>query len=348
MNLYKSNTYIQDLDKAISLSINIDLLKDKVILITGPTGTIGSFLVDMFIRCNELGYNITIVLAGRSKKNLIDRFGLFNDHIIYVKYDMLESIDFNMQVDYVIHAAGNAHPTAFNSDPVGTIVGNINGTYQLLEYSKRYMVKRFCYISTGEVYGQGNIELKSYTEEYSGYLDILSPRSCYPSSKRTAENLCVSYYKEYGLETIIVRPSHTYGPGLTDNDSRAQAQFIRSALAKSNIVMKSRGTQLRSYCYIADCASAIITCLINGEPGQAYNSANNDSTITIAGFAEIVAKYAGTKVVYDAPSEDDIINRSPILKQVLDSKKLEALGWKGYYNIEKGIGNTISILKELK
>lgn len=346
MNLYESKTYINDLKEAIDASVGIENLKNRRILVTGATGTIGSFIVDMFLEYNKMGANIEIFAAGRSITRLNERFGYAKTaKLKYVQYDMMESAPINISVDYVIHAAGNAYPAAFNSDPVGTIIGNINGTYALLEYAKRNGIKRFCYISSGEVYGQGDLSLESFKEEYSGYVDLMSPRSCYPMSERATENLCVSYTKQYGLEIVIIRPCHTFGPGITENDNRANVQFIRNVLNGQDIVLKSAGTQMRSYCYIADCASAIITCLINGESGQAYNTANSDERVTIAGLAEEIADCAGRKVVFSTPDARDLADRTPIAKQVLNVERLEALGWKGKFSIRKGVVHTLKILE---
>jgi UDP-glucuronate decarboxylase len=113
----------------------------------------------------------------------------------FLQYDMNAPIGFNVHVDYIIHAAGNAHPAAFNGNPVGTTMGNIESTFRLLEYLRLHEGKRLLYVSSGEVYGQGDVSLDSFDELYSGYLDVLSPRSCYPLSKRMTENLCSSYWK---------------------------------------------------------------------------------------------------------------------------------------------------------
>ena len=346
MSLYDSKTYIKDLNTAIKATIKIEQVKGKSILITGATGTIGSFLVDMLLEYNKQNADVTIWAAGRNLEKLSTRFDENKtEKLKYVEYDLLKPISFNFEVDYIIHAAGNAYPVAFNTDPVGTIVGNVNGTYMMLEYARTHGTKRFCYISSGEVYGQGNLKLDSFDENYSGYLDITSPRSCYPASKRTAETLCASYSKEYGLETIIVRPCHTYGPGMTMGDNRANVQFVRNVLNGVDIILISAGTQLRSYCYIADCASIILTVLINGESGQAYNSANSSARITIAGLADKIAKNEGKKVVYENPNDDDLANRSPIEKQVLNTSKVEALGWSGKFSVDKGISHLLAIMR---
>lgn len=114
----------------------------------------------------------------------------------FLKYDMTGPIEFDVPVDYIIHAAGNAHPAAFNGNPVGTIIGNVESAFGLLEYLRKHHGKRLLYVSSGEVYGQGDISLDAFEEEYVGYVDILSLRSCYPLSKRTTENLCGSYWKQ--------------------------------------------------------------------------------------------------------------------------------------------------------
>ncbi|MCD8322107.1 MAG: NAD-dependent epimerase/dehydratase family protein [Oscillospiraceae bacterium] len=347
MNLYKSDTYQADLIASLEATVGKENLTGKRFLITGATGTIGSFLVDMLVRYSTL-YNagITVYAAGRSLVRLEDRFqGIKTENLVFLEYDMTKAVEFKVSVDYVIHAAGNAYPLAFSNDPVGTIVGNIKGTYELLEYSRKSDVKRFLYISSGEVYGQGDLSLDEFEESYGGYVDPTSPRSCYPNSKRTAETLCVSYYKQYGLETLIVRPCHTYGPWVTANDNRANVQFIHNVLRGEDIILNSAGTQMRSYCYVADCASAIMTVLINGTAGEAYNSANPDARVTIADFAQIVAQVAGRKVVFANPTDKDVMERTPIEKQVLSSKKLENLGWQGRYSVPQGVANTLTILQ---
>lgn len=347
MQLQKSQTYINDLDIAISHSIGLESFKQSSFLITGTTGTIGSFLVDMLLRYNQINkVKISVCVAGRNLEELKIRYNFWNDNdITFVKYDINNSIEFEQSVDYIIHTAGNAHPTAFNNDPVGTIVGNVMSTYNLLEYGRTHKTKRLLYVSSGEIYGQGDLTLNEFDEKYVGCIDITSPRSCYPSSKRTAENLCASYSSQFDLETVIVRPCHTYGPSITPTDSRAHAQFIRNALNDKDIVMKSVGSQLRSYNYIADCASAILTVLANGKTGEAYNISNSAVSITIAEMAKVIANKAGKKVIFTNPTALDLANRTPIAKQVLSSKKIEALGWTGYYTIEEGISHTLDILQ---
>ena len=345
MNLHQSKLYEEDLETTLTHVVDAEKLYGKKVLITGATGTIGSFTADALIYLSKKSKaDIRIFLAGRSAEKLQNQFGN-HDNVKFLSFDLNAPIEFDEDIDYVIHAAGNAHPAAFNGDPVGTIVGNVDSTHRILEYAKKHGGKRCLYISSGEVYGQGDISLDAFDETYSGYLDVLSPRSCYPLSKRMVENLCASYWKQYGIETVIVRPCHTYGPFMTSSDNRAHTQFLHNALSGEDIVMKSAGTQMRSYNYVADCVAGLLTVLVNGKAGEAYNLANPKARVTIAEFAEKIATAEDCKVVFENPTDADVANQSPIPKQVLSTEKLEGLGWRPAFGIDVGIRHTLDILK---
>ena len=196
MSLYSNKTYIEDLDTAIESSVNLEKLSGRSVLITGATGTIGSFLVDLLQRYNAVNNaEIRIYACGRNMEKLRHMFKETNrNELFYQIYDSHNEVTFDFHVDYIIHAAGNAYPAAFNTDPVGTIIGNISGTYNLLEYARKFRIKRFLYISSGEVYGQGDLSLEKFDEEYAGYLDPLLPRSCYPNEQTCSrESVCIIY-----------------------------------------------------------------------------------------------------------------------------------------------------------
>lgn len=347
MSLYNSKTYINDLETAVSAVVDIGKLNGKKFLITGASGLIGSFIVDTLVHYNEKNNaRIKVCATGRSIKRLEERFGSESDSLCFAEHDVNKVPDFDFRADCIIHAASNAYPAAFNDYPVDTVMSNVAGTYNLLEYGRKVGAARFMFISSGEVYGQGDLSLDAFTEDYSGYVDILQPRSCYPAAKRTAETLCVSYTKQYGFDTVIARPCHTYGPNATQADNRANVQFVNNALAGNDIVLNSAGNQMRSYNYVADCVSAILTVLINGESAQAYNIANPDVRTTIAGFAREVAEQTGHKLIFAKPDEVALAQRTPIAKQVLDTARLTSLGWKGYYSLSDGVAHTIAGIRE--
>ncbi len=347
MSFYDSTTYLSDLDTTATHVIGVEKLKGKSIIITGATGTVGSYIADTLLRLNKkLNYGIKIILAGRNPEGIKNLYSRNSNGLEVVFYDLENEIDFDCHVDYIIHAAGNAHPAAFNSNPVGTMMNSLMSTKRLLDYGRFHGAKRLLYVSSGEVYGLGDVSLEAFKEDYLGTLDLVSPRSCYPESKRATENLCASYWAQFGLETVSVRLCHTYGPMITASDSRAHAQFIRDGLIHQNIVLKSAGSQMRSYNYIADAVSGILTVLLGGKPGESYNIANPDARITIAGLARVIAENEGQKVIFENPDAVDLANRSPIAKQVLDTTKLENLGWRGEYSVKEGIAHTLQILHE--
>jgi UDP-glucuronate decarboxylase len=345
---YNNFLYNEDLKTTINSLTSLEPLKENKILIAGASGLIGSFLVDTLMLYNEQADGkIDVYAMGRDRTSLEKRFRAHGPNVNFhlVQHDVNFVLDGNDYFDYIIYAASNAYPRLFATDPVGTIMGNILGAYNLLEHARQNGNKRFLYISSGEVYGQGTEEISEFSETFSGYVDNTNPRSCYPNGKRAAETLCVSYTKQFNIDSVIVRPCHIYGPTATSNDNRATAQFISDVLAGKDIVMKSPGAQLRSYCYVADCVSAILTILLQGQTGNAYNVANSDSQVTIREIAEIIARISGKRVLFEMPDATEQASYNPMTQSVLNAGKLECLGWKGKFNIKKGLQRTIEILK---
>ncbi len=343
--------YWNDVDRALAYVPNQERLCGRSVLITGATGMIGSSVTDLLLRVNSrCGAGIRIIVAGRSTERIRARFDGFSEGEDYsfVPYDATAQDRLNVSADYIIHGASNAYPAVLAAEPVETILANITGLNSLLDAACENKSRRLLYISSSEVYGNrspGEEEVP-YREEDYGFVDLLNPRSAYPNSKRTAETLCVSYGQEHGLDTVIVRPGHIYGPQITDGDSRASAQFTRNAAAGENILMNSAGTQLRSYCYTLDCASAILAVLLNGERGNAYNISNRDSIVTIRDVAEALAKAGGTRVVFTEATELEKAGYNQMTNSSLNAEKLEGLGWKAVFGLEEGAEKTLEFYRQ--
>ncbi len=319
--------------------IPFEKLRGKNILVTGACGLIGSAVID-FLMENEADCHIYAM--ARNRKKTEDRFAHYAGsprfHIVEgdVNEPLLEDVTFH----YIINAASNANPNAYALDPVGTMWTNINGTKNLLDYGKEHGLERFLYVSSGEVYGNGEVD--GWKESDSGYIDCMTMRSCYPTSKRAAETLCVAYSQQYGVETVVARPCHTYGPHFTESDNRAYAQFVRNARRHENIVLKSKGEQYRAWLYVKDCASAILTILLKGQNCEAYNVADENACVTIRELAETIARIGGGKVVFDLPSEVEKQGFSVIRKAIFNTSKIEALGWRPQYKQEDALVETIN------
>ena len=320
----------------ISQLLNYDFTNKKF-LITGANGLIGSYLVDYFSFAGAKVYAMS-----RSIDKLKFRFN--NQNIKLIEQDLNEPLKINDKFDYIIHAASNAHPLAFSKDPVGTMKTNLLGTINLLEMSKNSNSK-FLYLSSGEIYGN-NID-HDVTEDELGVVDTRIARSCYPESKRAAETLCVSYCDQFGIHTNIARLCYVYGHTITDDNSRADAQFLRNALLGKDIIMKSKGTQRRTYCYVADAVSALLFISLNGIKSEVYNIANPHSIVTIAQYAQILANIANVNLKFELPNEIEQKGYSKQADSVLSAQKLINMGWKPLYDINVGLEHTFRIKKEL-
>lgn len=313
------------------------------ILVTGATGLIGSSFVDVLMSNPKKDYQVYAL--GRNEKRAHARFLRFKDDpaFHFMCGDVTLPLASDESFHFIIHAASNGSPNFFANSPVEVMKSNLYGVSNLIEYGLAHDMKRFLYVSTGEVYGVS--EAAVFDESSYGYVDILDTRSCYPSSKRAAETLAMCYAAEYGADVVVARPCHTYGPHFTESDNRVYAQFIRNVLNGDDILMKSAGTQYRSWCYVDDCVSALLFILLKGKSGQAYNVADKSSVVTIRQLAEMIAHVAGRKVLMQIPSEMEKKGFTPIKRAVFDTSKLEALGWSVSGTMDEKLRRTIDVCR---
>lgn len=324
-------------------------IKACSVLVTGATGMIGSCIIDTLLEANKsFGNQIHIIGLGRNEDKLRKRFAYANQNwISFVVQDVTTPIVSNLYTNYIIHTASNADPVSYSLYPAETLLTNIYGVRNMLDYCKEHKETRLLMTSTFEAYGK--IEGQDvYKEDDSGEIDLNAIRSCYPESKRCAEILMRCYQKEYNIDFVIARLSSIYGPTMGKNDSKAHAQFVRKGLAGDDILLKSKGIQRRTYCYIIDAVSGILTVLFKGKSGEAYNVSNENSIATIAEVAETVASICKTKISFDIPDETEQAGFSRPQNCILDNTKLKTLGWTGEYTLESGLKSTIDILREMK
>lgn len=329
-------SFTEDIKTVASLQLPWEKLSGCNILVTGATGLIGSCMIKVLMERPKKDYHV--YASGRNKARAMRLFSIYDTDpsFHFFLYDVIEPLKKDISFQYIIHAASYAGPSEFSKKPVEVIKANINGVSNLIDYGIEHDLSRLLYVSSGEVYGEG--DGRAFSEEYSGYVDCSKPRSCYPSSKRAAETLCVSYAAEYGVDVVIARPSHVYGPYFTENDNRVYAQFVRNVIKGEDIVMKSTGEQFRSWCYVTDCVSALLHILLKGEKGQVYNIADNNSNISIKELADIVAVLGKRKVIVDIPSDNEKAGYNVVTKSVFRTDKIESLGW---YATKDGICNNL-------
>ena len=309
----------------------------ETVLVTGATGLIGSNLINYLLDNN---YKVIGLVRNieKAKKKLPE-----NNNLSFVIGDITEPIDIPDKVDYIVHGASNTSSKAFIDEPVEIINTAIQGTKNMLELAKEKKVKSFVYLSSMEVYGCPLTDEKIY-ETHSTNLNTMSVRSSYPESKRMCESLCTAYYKEYGVPVKVIRLTQTFGKGVEYNDSRVFAEFARCAIEGRDIVLHTKGETKRCYLSIDDAVSAIMTVMLNGMNGEAYNAANEETYCSIYEMAQLVAhECADDKISVRIEIEDESkYGFAPVLRMNLDTSKLRLLGWKA----NKSLINMYFVLME--
>lgn len=340
-------TYKEDLQLLLKQDIPWEKLSGKRVMISGATGMIGKCIIDLLMLKN---ISISIVALSRNEKRAKERFEEYWDMDVfqYISCDVNKEIPECGHVDYMIHAASNTHPLQYSKDSIGTITSNMIGTKNLLDYAVAHQTERFCFVSSVEVYGENRGDVEKFDENYLGYLNCNTLRAGYPESKRVGETLCNAYYQTHRLDFVIPRLSRVYGPTMLDSDSKAIAQFIRKAAAGEDIILKSAGTQLYSYTYAPDAAMGILTVLLKGECGEAYNISDKGSEVTLKQITEYLAEDNGMQVVFEIPDAAEQKGYSTATKALLATQKAEALGWQAQTHMREGLRKTVYELKHSK
>ena len=343
--LYKDDIH----STALIPIINWDLFRDKSVLITGATGLIGTFLIDLLMYRN-LNYNnnISVFAVSRNKEKANIRFNDYLDSNLFniIQSNLQNHFDFNKHIDFIIHGASNTHPILYSTEPINTILLSIQGTKTILDFASANNVKRILFLSTVEIYGENKGDIEAFNEEYCGYINCNTLRAGYTEGKRAAEALCQAFIKEKNLDIVIGRCSRVYGPTLLSDDSKAISQFIKNAVNNENIVLKSKGTQQFSYAYVADVCSALLFILLNGEKSNAYNITNSNENITLFEIAILLSEYNKKNIIFEEPANTEAAGFSTATKALLDCEKLFKLGWQPKYSLKDGLIRTIEILRD--
>ena len=350
MNLYQNELYMEDLRYVSELPLPWEKLKNRSVMISGATGLVGSFLIDVLMLKNRTGLNCTVYALTRNIENAEYRFSEWDQtsNLIFIAADIKNPLRTNgiATVNYILHMASNTHPVQYATDPIGTITTNVLGLLHLLNFAGEHGTSRFAFISSNEIYGENRGDTEIFDEEYCGYINSNTLRAGYPESKRCGEALCQAYRSQYGMEIIIPRLTRSYGPTMLKSDTKAVSQFILKGVASEDIVLKSEGNQYFSYTYVADAVSGLLFALLMGEDGEAYNIADEKSDIRLKDLAKIAADYSGRRVVFELPDSIESTGYSKATKARLNGSKLKKLGWKAKYDIQEGMKRTMTILKQ--
>ena len=237
----------------------------KKVLITGAAGFIGSHFVKVAL---EKGYDILaldkLTYAGdlRRLEDVIKHIKFFQVDI--TDRESLEKVFREEKPDMVVHFAAESHVDRSILDPLSFIKTNVEGTFNLLDLSKKFEVERFINISTDEVYGELEDLEGEFTED-----SCLRPNSPYSASKASADMLGRAYYRTYNLPVITVRPSNNYGPW--QYPEKLIPVVILKAIRNDPIPVYGTGKNRREWLYVKDCAEGVLTVMEKGKVGEVYN-----------------------------------------------------------------------------
>jgi len=272
----------------------IKKFENKKILITGGSGFLGRYLINIFLKYNKFlnkKINITVLDINLDKKNLVK-----DQNIKYIKKNVSKKFVLKQKVDLIIHAAGIASPFYYRKKPIETLDVSINGTKNCLEIAKKFKSK-FIYFSSSEIYGDPDRKNVPTNENYRGNVNTLGPRACYDESKRLGETLCYIYNTEFNVDFNIIRPFNIYGPGMKQNDYRIFPNFISNILKNKKINIYGTGKQTRTYCYITDAIEGFIRVFCYGKNGEVYNIGNTDPEVSVRQIFKVLNKLHDKKVV---------------------------------------------------
>lgn len=338
----------EDLARIASADLPWETLRDKSVLVTGGGGLLAAYLIKALLTASRLrGLNVQIKCITRSNRGVESRLTAFlgaPDMSVW-QHDISQPLPSNFpRADFIVHSASQASPKYYGIDPVGTLLANSAGTMYLLDHATKVRAERFMFFSSGEVYGVPTDPDRLVGELDYGYLDPMTVRSCYAESKRIGETMCAAWAQQHRLHTSVVRPFHTYGPGMALDDGRVFADFVADVVARRDIVLKSDGQAKRPFCYIADSTIGFLTVLLKGGAGEAYNVGNPEAEISIRELAVVVAglfpeRGVGTR--FEVPINSNAYLKSPISRSCPAIDKIKRLGWSPTIGVKDGFRRTI-------
>lgn len=303
------------------------------ILVTGGAGFLGSTLARQLL---EVGHEVTCLdnlYTGRLK-NIEE---LENNHNFkFIKQDVQHPLDF--EVDGIFNLASPASPIHYQRDPVRTLRTNILGAINVLDLARQNNA-RVLQASTSEVYGDPKITPQ--VESYWGNVNPIGIRSCYDEGKRAAETLFSDYHRQYGTDIRIARIFNTYGPRMALDDGRVIGNFICQAIKNDPLTIYGDGNQSRSFCYVTDLVSGLISLFFQTSINTPVNLGNPSPRTMNQLASEIIMKVGSkSEIVYKELPKDDPLSREPDI-----SKAKELLGWRPLVDLELGLSFTIDYFR---
>jgi dTDP-glucose 4,6-dehydratase len=316
---------------------------DKVVLVTGGAGFIGSCFLRMYVNTYSNWYFINLdALTYAGNLNNVELIQ-DSDNYVFVKGNicdshLIESLFEKYPINTVLNFAAESHVDNSIVSPTEFLVTNIIGTQVLMEVAKKFWSERnsfddsrFIQISTDEVYGSLKSDSLSSLES-----DILLPNSPYSASKASAELVCRSYFTTYNFPVIVTRSSNNFGP--YQNKEKLIPKTITNALNGLTIPLYGDGNNIRDWIYVEDNCSAILHVILKGLVGEIYNIASHNEISNIRIVKMIINSLNQNlniiKFVTDRLGHD--------FRYSLNTHKISNLGWRPRFDLSSGIDLTIA------
>lgn len=313
---------------------------DKVALVTGGAGFIGSHICDRLIGAGARVVCVDNFLTGR-RSNLGHL--QFNPRFEFIDHDIIDDVPPTLRRDrftHIYHLACAASPPHYQADPEHTMLTNVLGTRNMLRLAEGCGA-RLLLTSTSEVYGDP--EVHPQDEDYRGSVSCTGPRACYDEGKRSAETLAFDFRRAGRAEVRVARIFNTYGPRMRADDGRVVSNVICQALAGDDLTIYGDGSQTRSFCYVEDLVDGLMLLMDSqAADGMPVNLGNPDE-LTVKQLVDLVKEMtlSRSKVVSRPLPEDDPKRRKPNIDR---ARKL--LDWEPEVKLREGLSNTIAWFAE--
>ncbi len=305
------------------------------ILVTGGAGFIGSHLCKRLLEEGSEVIALDNFFTG-SEDNIKPL--LENPKFVLLRQDVALPLD--IAVDQIYNLACPASPIHYQLDPVKTIRTSILGAINVLDLARKTKAI-VLQASTSEVYGDPQVHPQP--ESYWGSVNPIGIRSCYDEGKRCAETLFFDYHRQYQVDIRVVRIFNTYGPNMHPNDGRVVSNFIVQALKNEDITIYGAGSQTRSFQYVDDLITALISMMNNKNGFVGPVNLGNPEEFTIKELAETVLRLipeSKSQLVYKDLPADDPRQRKP---EISLAKK--ELNWEPKIKLEEGLKKTIEYFR---
>jgi dTDP-glucose 4,6-dehydratase len=324
----------EDLIRSCDDPSNLIGLKNCCVLITGGTGFIGRWILEMLNYFNSSHqFNIRIYLMARNEPV---NFNYSNTY--FIKSDIKNVKELPDEINFIINAAGSPDSREHLSNPLKTLEGIFKGTQNLLNIASRLPdLKKFIHFSSNKVYGMNYSNTP--VSELNASFQNLDVNDIYSEAKRISESICRSYISEYNLPVVILRPFAFVGPYQSLEKPWALNSFIRDALFGGPIRIIGDEATSKSYLYGSDLANYVLSTLLYGKVGNAYNLGSVEA-ITLIDLANKIKNIIGDGIGIKINSSKDIYSKH--IYDVPSMSKLETdIGLKPRITLDEALTRAI-------